>query len=457
MLKSEQPFLKLRAESLSYASDVTFIKETSTVERPHAALSSIRIPRFSFEIVSEIGKGQRFVFEPKTLRRAHVGRSHACELRLADGRVSLRHAALDLVDGRLRLTDLASLNGTFVENVRIGSAFPSAGEVLRFADTCVRLDVELSEVATTLPEATRFGRVIGASPEMRGLYVACEELALEDHPVLIEGEIGTGKELLAEALHEVGPRASGPFVVFDCAVIAPSDARAILFGVEAEGRPSMFEQADGGTLLIDEIGDLDAGVQGDLFRVLEHRELKRVGGLVSKKVDVRVLATTTQDLEREVESGHFRQDLYYRLAEHRVDVPPLRQRSGDIVLLATHFWEAMGGAGPLPEEFLRRARDYAWPGNVQELMNAVARRFALGFEAVSERADGSAPASADVIADVIQQELAFPNARRRVLDAFEGRYLKWILAKHGGNITRAAAAAGIARRYFYAVRSRSEI
>ncbi len=448
---------------------VAISNEISTLEHPEAKAITVDIPRFVFEIVSGSDRGRRFVFEPGTLGRAHVGRSQVSDFRLSDPQVSLRHAALDFVAGRLRLTDLDSRNGTFVEGVRIGNVYLSGGEAIRFGETSVRLDVGISGTKVTLPNVTRFGRVIGASPEMRHLYATCEGFALEDHPVLIEGETGTGKELLAEALHEVGPRASGPFVVFDCATVAPALLEAVLFGVEAgafpglpQAQPGAFEQADQGTLLLDEIGDLDVRLQSALLRAIDTGTILRVGAATPRTVDVRVLATTRRDLEREVEAGHFRQDLYYRLASRRLELPPLRQRRTDIQVLASHFWTAMGGRGSVPDELLQRAKSYAWPGNVQELMNVVARRASVGAEARSALdrmppAQSDSPAEVvDVIADVIRDDLSFPHARRRVLDAFERRYLTWILGKHGGNVSRAAAAAGIARRYFYAVRSRIE-
>lgn len=422
---------------------MTFLKETSTVERPHSQPPTVQIPRFSFEIISAGERGKRLVFAPKNLRRAHVGRSQRCELKLSDPSVSLRHAALELVDGRLCITDLDSLNGTFVEGVRIRSAFLSGGELVRFADTQVRLDVELPEAPTALPDVARFGRVVGKSPEMRALYVACEALALSDDPVLIEGETGTGKELLAEAIHEVGPRASEPFVVFDCAATAPERAAGLL-GASATDGASLLAEVGGGTLVIDDIGELDLATQKKLLGLLAS----------AAAADARFIATTKRDLDREVEAGRFLPELLDRFAAHRLDVPPLRSRQGDVAVLAPYFWEAMGGAGAPPPDFAHKSHGYAWPGNVQELMNAVARRLTTGAEALPEPAAvGESP---DVIADVIRHELSFSHARRRVLDAFEGRYLKWILAKHGGNISRAAAAAGIARRYFYAVRSRTE-
>jgi transcriptional regulator with GAF, ATPase, and Fis domain len=307
---------------------------------------------------------------------------------------------------------------------------------------------------------------------MRRLYPLLERLALSDVPVVIEGETGTGKEVVAEALHERGARAAGPYVVFDCTAVAPTLVEAQLFGYEkgaftgaVTARPGVFEQADGGTLLIDEIGDLDLALQAKLLRAVQRGEVQRLGSTRWTKVDVRLLAATRRDLEREIQAGRFRDDLYYRLCVARVALPPLRERAGDVELLARSFWGHLGGTGTLPEELEEQLTAYGWPGNVRELFNVIARRVALGDLAVAPRpsvtADqGSSPpevvsrSERDIIDDVIQRALPFAKARQHVLDAFIERYVAWVLDQHGGNVTRAAAASGIARRYFYVLRSR---
>lgn len=434
-------------------------QETTTIERPETQSAKLQIPRFFFEGTGETEKGGRFSFEPTTLRRLHVGRSDVSDFKITDPTVSLRHAAIDFNHGHMRLTDLDSRNGTFVEGVKICSVYLSGGETIRFGSTEFRLDVDVSNNPVALANVTRFGRVIGSSPAMRGLYTLCEYYALEDYPVLIEGEIGTGKELLAEALHEVGPRAGGPFVVFDCSSAPIERLEAMLFGDEGNGKatPGVFEQAHEGTLLLDEVADLDPRVQADVLRVIETGQIVRVGSTTPVAVDVRLLATSRRDLEREVEADHFRKDLFYQFARHRLELPPLRDRAEDIEILASHFWTVMGAKKEIPEDFLRKAKTYSWPENVQELMNAVARRASVGAEARAFERTSPHSDATDVIGEVIRDDLAFPLARRRVLDSFERRYLSWVLEKHGGNVSRAAAAAGIARRYFYVVRSRIEV
>jgi two-component system, NtrC family, response regulator HydG len=306
--------------------------------------------------------------------------------------------------------------------------------------------------------------------------------------VIIEGETGTGKEVLAESLHEMGPRAAGPFVVFDCTAVAPNLVESALFGHErgsftgaTESRRGVFEEAHGGTLLLDEIGDLEMSLQAKLLRALERSEVQRVGSSRWTRVDVRVLAATRRDLDREIQLGRFRDDLFFRLAVARIELPPLRRRAGDVAVLAHHFWKRLADKGvPFPGDFEQRLDVYDWPGNVRELYNAVARRVALGELAQIETARaagagaggadprpvtglppppatpsaGPASVRGDTIEAVLALDLPLVRARERVVEDFERRYVQRILSQHGGNVTSAAAASGIARRYFQLLRAR---
>ncbi len=347
------------------------------------------------------------------------------------------------------MTDLESTNGTFVNGARICGALLEGGETVRAGATVLRVVKQSSghEPAATL--SNRFGRVFGASHEMRRLFPLCERLAKSDVPVIIEGETGTGKELLAESIHEASARAKGPFVVFDCTAVPPNLVESALFGHEKgsftgalSARRGVFEQADGGTLLIDEIGDLDLALQAKLLRALERSEIQRVGGSGWTRVDVRILCATRRDLEREIQARRFRDDLFYRLAVARVELPPLRRRTGDISLLVHHFWQALRGpASELTPEVVDRFEAYSWPGNVRELHNAIAHRIALGdladVESIRRSTPSSElgasesppnPAAADVVAKVIADSLPFSTARSLVLADFERRYCAWVLS-----------------------------
>lgn len=453
--------------------------DASTLERPGIPAIAVEMPSVRLEVVKGNDAGASLVLDVATAGRVYVGKSGACELKLSDPLVSRRHVALEIDGARVRITDLESTNGTLVNGVAVTDAFLLGGELVRLGDTTIAVRA-LANVVARLPSSTRFGRILGSSPEMLRLHPICERLALSDVPVILEGETGTGKELLAEAIHEASPRASGPFIVFDCTTSPPGLVEARLFGHEkgaftgaAGARAGVFEEASGGTLLIDEIGDLDIAVQAKLLRAVQSRDVQRLGGTQWIRTDVRIIAATRRDLEREIQAGRFRDDLYYRLAVARIELPPLRRRRGDVELLARHFWDTLmrDGSAP-PEDFLARLSSYAWPGNVRELYNAVLHRVALGEHAdvvalrrssppdagAADGADGAgstAPKGApDVIDDVIARGLPFPQARQRVLEEFEERYVDAVLAKNEQNISKAAASAGIARRYFFTIRSR---
>ncbi|HEY1959634.1 MAG TPA: sigma 54-interacting transcriptional regulator [Polyangiaceae bacterium] len=418
-------------------------------------------PRASFTltVVSGPGKGRSLAIDGAEPTAVLVGSSEACALQLEDREVSRRHAALEIEGATLRITDLASTNGTFVGSLRVGVAFLRGGELLRFGTTDVAVE-QRGASAAPLTTATSFGRVLGASREMRRIYPLCERLAVSNVPIVIEGETGTGKEALAESLHERSPRARAPFVVFDCTAVTPSLVEAELFGHErgaftgaVKQRLGVFEQADGGTLFIDELGELDVTLQPKLLRALERSEIRRVGGDAWIKVDVRIIAATRRDLDAEVEAGRFRDDLYHRLAVGRIALPPLRARKGDIGPLARALSVRLGAAeDAIPAARIAQWERQPWPGNVRELRNAVARELALGDMAALESAKDDP--GRDVIERVIGEGLPLARARARVVEAFERRYVEAMLGAHGGNVSRAAHAAGVARRYFQILRAR---
>ena len=465
-------------EAQSAAEDPAPSAPHSTLERPKVAGSTIEIPTLTLEVMAGPDIGRALVVDPaEQIGRIFVGKSKACQLELSDPLASRRHFAIEIEGRGARITDLDSTNGTLVNGVRVLEAILFGGELIRVGDTTIALRLG-ERRARKLSGATRFGRFLGASPELTRLYPLCERLALSDVPVIIEGETGTGKELLAEALHEASPRASAPFVVFDCTTSPSGLLEARLFGHErgaftgaVGSRPGVFEEASGGTLLIDEIGDLDVALQAKLLRAVQTGQVQRLGGTAWIKTNVRVLAATRRDLEREIQAGRFRDDLYYRLAVARLEIPPLRRRASDIRLLAEHLWAAAcPGGPPIGDDLVARLESYSWPGNVRELSNAVLHHAALGDLAdadmlarpmppAAEESGEVAPAPAlrgepGVIASVIARGLPFPRARQEVMEAFEERYVDAMLEKHDHNISKAAAAAGIARRYFYTIRTR---
>jgi two-component system response regulator HydG len=446
-------------------------KATQSADEPPEKQASFRL-----HVVDGFDIGRELLIQGTEASRQLVGKGPTADLKLLDPAVSRRHLALEIEGARLRITDLGSTNGTRLDDHDIVEAFARGGELLRIGSTCIRVERLVHAPAVVTEHAVSgFGRVIGASPAMRRVYRLCERLAASEVPVIIEGETGVGKEALAEALHESGARASHPFVVFDCTTIAASLVESELFGHErgaftgaTSARKGMFELAEGGTLLIDEIGDLDLSLQPKLLRAVERSEIRRVGGSKPIWCNVRLLAATRRDLEREVQKGRFRDDLFHRLAVARVELPPLRRRREDIPLLARHFWSALdGAAGGPPSELLDAWVDMPWPGNVRELRNAVARRIALGEldhsagHAGAGRAITPGSEGLDGYHDIdieaaLAMNLPYPKARRVVLESFVRRYVARALTAAGGNVGAAAAASGIARRYFQLLRDRRE-
>jgi DNA-binding NtrC family response regulator len=430
-----------------------------------ASQVDVATQRFALVVAEGVDRGASLDVDGGSPGRALVGQSPTCALRLRDPQVSRRHAALEATTDGLRVVDLGSTNGTRINGVRIHDAYLRPGDLVEMGATVIRVDHASPLPSPPLSRDIQFGRVYGGSVAMRRLYPLCAKLAASNLAVVIEGETGTGKELLAEALHDSGPRASGPFVVFDCTAVPANLLESALFGHErgafttaVASRAGVFEQADGGTLLIDEIGELDVALQPKLLRVLERGAVQRLGGDRWIEVDVRVLAATRRDLDREVQERRFRDDLYFRLAVARIELPPLREREGDIGLLARHFWRNLGdGVSELPDSFLARLLLHPWPGNVRELRNAVARQVALGelaLPAAAPKTTATAGTAHDFLEEILAADLPLPHAKERVALELERRYIERVLARHGGNISRAATASGIARRHFYTILAR---
>jgi DNA-binding NtrC family response regulator len=277
----------------------------------------------------------------------------------------------------------------------------------------------------------RFGRTLGVSPAMRRLYPDFERMATSSEPLVIEGEAGTGKELLARSLYDMGPRAMDPFVVYDCTLGAVDLATSPREGAGAF--EELLQQAAGGTLLLDELGKLDPSLQDALVRAL-----------TGAPSDVRVVVTTRTDLDALVRKGRLCERLQALVAVARIELPPLRARNGDIAYLARHFWlEGGGEASSFPAAEIAHVEPHSWPGNVRELREFV--RELLGHP--SDELEG-------VVRDALEAEVPYAEARRRLLVEFEQRYVERMLAAHHGNVTRAATASGLARRNFQLIRAR---
>jgi two-component system response regulator HydG len=456
--------------------------DIETAHRPRAQRTEhVDLAAYEVAVVDGPDRGARLRLDPRDPLRVLVGQSPTCALRLADREVSRRHIALECQGGGVRLVDLGSTNGTTVNGLTVYEAALRGEESIVIGATTLMLRrIEAPPTPATVfgPDAPlmRFGRVLGESPEMRRLYPLCARVAASRVPVVLEGDTGTGKEVLAESIHEASPLAGGPFVVFDCTTVAPTLVESALFGHErgaftgaAQTHLGVFEEADGGTLLIDEVGDLDIALQAKLLRALERGEIRRVGGRAWIKVQVRVIAATRRDLDQEVQAGRFRDDLFFRIAVTRIELPPLRRRPTDIPLLVRHFWRELDGTGQPPDVLVDRFMKHTWPGNVRELANAVARHIALGDLAMAPDAahfGGTATSgpnkgsssedqgSSDLVSSVLERELPLARARAIVVDEFERRYVERVLRRHNGSVTQAAQASGLARRYFQILRAK---
>ncbi len=373
-----------------------------------------------------------------------IGTEQSQFLRLSDPCVSRHHCVIRVSDDGLVCDDLESTNGTFVSGHRIKSAVLAPGDTITVGETELAVELLDETVSEPLSRADRFGRVLGRSCEMRRMFALLERVASSNATIMIEGETGTGKSLLAEAIHEASPRAGRPFVVIDCGALPPGLLESELFGHErgaftgaVEARMGLFESANGGTILLDEIGELPLDLQPKLLRTLERRVIRRVGAHREIPVDVRLIAATHRDLRCAVNQKTFRSDLWYRLNTVRVVVPPLRERRDDIAMLVAEFYrDLVGDPNAAPStELVRTMTRGVWRGNVRELRSAVER--SLVGAPVIER-DPSLES---------HMELPFKAAKNLATTDWEKRYLSELLPAHDGNVSRAARAAKMNRSH----------
>ena len=438
--------------------------------------TTLHLRKCKFLLEREGGATQEFVVEKSPLA---IGAMDDNDLVVEDDTVSRYHCRIYQEQDSYVVQDLESTNGTFVNGVRVKEAYLKPGCTLALGDTELKF-YPFDEKVEVRPSAqSRFGGIIGFDVRLREIFGILEKIAPTGATLVIEGETGTGKEVVAKSVHAASPRRNKPFMVFDCGAVPDNLIESELFGHEKGSftgaimtRQGIFELATGGTIFLDELGEMNLELQPKLLRVLEQREVKRVGSAKPIKVDVRVIAATNRDLEEEVRAGRFREDLYYRLSVVRVKLPPLRERIGDLPLLVDHFLKTHSfnrGAdgGMLVREVAKAAYDvlsrYRWPGNVRELLNVIERAvsFAEGDtidlrdlpdyirSSAEVAADGTSPlsfvppASAAAVVD-----LPFKEAKERWVSAFEKDYVLYLLRRNGMNISHAAKEAAIDRKYF---------
>jgi DNA-binding NtrC family response regulator len=335
----------------------------------------LEIREWTLEVISGEDRGKKVTTLGALIR---VGSDTANELVLTDATVSCQHLEVERTPLGLLLRDLGTRNGTWIETRRIIEAYVETGDKITLGQT--RLLVKQAAAATQveLAGADSMGELVGASIAMRTAFAQLRRAATGDLNLLIEGETGTGKELAARAVHSHSARRHGPFRVVDCNLITEEIAERELFGHVPGGDkgdepgPGVFEAAGGGTVFLDEVGELPPGLQPKLLRVLESREVRAGEGRM-REVDVRIIASTTRNLEEEVRLKQFRPDLFFRLAVARVRLPPLRTRRDDIPVLAQQILSGLRTTFELTPQTLSLLEGYDWPGNVRELRNVLER------------------------------------------------------------------------------------
>jgi two-component system response regulator GlrR len=427
----------------------------------HAALAPVApsVRRFRLRVVE--GPAQGLTWESSGAS-CSIGSHEKNDLAIDDGTVSRFHCEIQVDADGPRIRDSKSRNGTVVDGVSVIDAFLRTGSRIRLGRTVLELELGAEVNRLPLSDRTRFGSLSGAGSVMRGVFALLERAAERDVTLLIEGETGTGKSQAARSVHEAGARRARPFLVVDCGALIGNLLESELFGHEkgaftgaTERRIGAFEEANGGTVFLDEVGELPIDLQPKLLRALEAREIRRVGENRHRPIDVRVIAATNRDLRADVNTGRFRADLYFRLAVVTVAMPPLRKRPEDIAALIEEILTSLRAgedeAAPLrAPEFLQRCAGAAWPGNVRELRNFLER--CLVMRAALPVAGADNPDSAGDMK--IDPGAPYAQERDRILADFERRYFTALLRRHGGKVARAAATAGLDRRYLYRILGR---
>jgi DNA-binding NtrC family response regulator len=381
-----------------------------------------------------------------------VGTARDNALAIGDFTVSRYHLEATVRPGGILISDLGSTNGTYVGAARIERAMVPPGTLVKLGGTTIRFEDAVRRTMASPAVSRDFGGMIATAPAMLRLFENIERIAATPAAVLIVGESGTGKERVAEALHTYSGRGNEPIVTIDCGSLPSALLASELFGHERGAftgadrlHQGAFERARGGTVFLDEIGELPSADQASLLGVLERRRFRRVGGSSELELGARVIAATNRDLRAEVNSGRFRHDLYHRLAVVVLRLPPLRERPEDILPLVDHFTRELGAAGSATEVFgadaIARWQRHPWPGNIRELRNAVESALVVGPGALPEvpadevRAPDAAPLA------------SYKDARATLLRDFELDYLQRLMASANGNVSQAARAAKMDRSH----------
>jgi len=433
---------------------------TGTRIRREATPATVNLRRCKLVVIKGAQRGTEFVIASDVIR---IGKAPENDLVLADETVSRVHFEIVRDAKGYLVRDLKSTNGTFLDGAEVKEAYLRAGSVVGVGATELKFTPFEERIEILPSEKEALGEMVGKSPAMREIFGLIERIAPTDATVLIEGETGTGKDMIARTLHQLSPRAEKPFIVVDCGAVAGTLIESELFGHEkgaftgaVSARQGAFELASGGTVFLDELGELSLDLQPKLLRVLEQRELRRVGGTKTVKVDLRVIAATRKDLRSEVEKGKFREDLYFRLNVVPITAPALRERREDIPMLIDHM---LGKLAPHPDNAAQLSEStraalmaHDWPGNVRELRNVLERALALGTDPgmlVSPLGSETVTTSVHHAAMEFEPHLSFRETKEKWNELFERRYLSWLIKRADGNISKAARDADMDRKYLH--------
>ena len=429
--------------------------------------ATVNLRRCKLVVIKGPQRGTEYVIAADVIR---VGKAPDNDLAVTDETVSREHFEIVRDAKGYLLRDLRSTNGTFLDGAEIKEAYLRAGSVIGAGATELKFTPFEERIEILPSDKEVLGEMVGRSSQMREIFGLIERIAATDATVLIEGETGTGKDMIARTLHALSPRGEQPFIVVDCGAVSGTLIESELFGHEkgsftgaVSARQGAFELASGGTVFLDELGELSLDLQPKLLRVLEQRELRRVGGSKVLAVDLRVIAATRKDLRSEVEKGKFREDLYFRLNVVPMVAPALRDRKADIPLLCEHFLARLTppdkGQPALSDETMAALTAHDWPGNVRELRNVIERALALGTEpgrlvAPLGNTPYTRPSSHGVPRgsldeDAFAPNLSFREQKERWTEEFERRYVRWLLDRAEGNISKAARAADMDRKYLH--------
>jgi DNA-binding NtrC family response regulator len=424
------------------------------------------VRRLRLRVVDGAGAGRTF---DSTGDKTSIGSHPLNDVLLDERTVSRFHCELLVDEKAVWVKDLGSRNGTIVDGVTVKEAALRNGSLIQLGRVGLRFELSGETNKLQLSDDPKFGSLVGGSMHARMSFALMERAAASDVTVLLEGETGTGKSQAAESIHRHSSRAEHPFLVVDCGALPPNLLESELFGHEkgaftgaVNRRVGVFEEARGGTVFLDEIGEVPLELQPKLLRVLEAREIKRLGTNTQTPVDVRIICATNRDLRGEVNAGRFRSDLYFRVAVVKIPLPPLRQRSEDIPLIVDKLLSGLGcdarvKASLMEPSFVAQLQRTVWPGNIRELRNHLERCVVLQETLLPGQGEdeGSQPSSEGGLA--IDARVPYPEARRRALDSFEREYVGKLLQLHGGKVSQAAASADIDRVHLYRLIKRHRV